>query len=178
LTDVSENPRLLRKEPGTQEIRRTLLEHAKRYYENFLAEQSDDPGLRAEAAAAYFRLAEITRELSPAPAALALCEKALEIREELARQSPENPERGAELATTYSAMGTLYRATGKSDRAGEFHRKARAIQERLVQMERRCALPNGRGSVSYVRWRRATAFRGVRSETEFGNEMMRMSIVK
>jgi serine/threonine-protein kinase len=132
-TDVSENPRLLRKEPGTQEIRRTLLERAKQYYENFLAERGGDPGLRAEAAAAYFRLAGITRELSPGPDALALYEKAREIQEGLVRENPDDLDRAAALATTSSAMGTVYRATGKSDRALECHEEARTIQERLVR---------------------------------------------
>jgi serine/threonine-protein kinase len=134
-TDVSENPRLLRKEPGTQEIRRALLERARQYYENFLAERGDDPGLRAEAAAAYFRLAGIIHALSPGPDALALYEKAREIQEGLAGENPDDRERAAALATTYSATGAVYRATGQTDRALECHQQARAIQERLVRAE-------------------------------------------
>jgi tetratricopeptide (TPR) repeat protein/tRNA A-37 threonylcarbamoyl transferase component Bud32 len=134
-TEVSESPRLLRKEPGTQEIRRTLLERARRYYEGFVAERSNDPGLRAEAAAAYFRLAGITRELSPPPQALALYEKALEIQEGLVHDSPDDSARAAELAVTYSAMGTMCRATGRQESAREFHTKARVIQEGLARAD-------------------------------------------
>lgn len=65
LTEVTENPRLLLKEPGTQLLRRQLLEKAKNYYQQFVASSIDDQTLQIEIADAHLRLAEIGRELTP-----------------------------------------------------------------------------------------------------------------
>src|SRR5205823_1441417 len=68
-TEVSESPRLLRKEPGTQELRKALLQRAREYYERFLARSGDDPSVRVETAAACHRLAWTLHELAPGPQA-------------------------------------------------------------------------------------------------------------
>src|SRR5262249_32930381 len=96
--DVAQNSRLLRKEPGTQELRHALLGKAKDYYDKFLLDYADDPELLADVAEANFQLGRITSEIDPGPKALIFLEHALEIREQLAQADPASVEKARDVA--------------------------------------------------------------------------------
>jgi serine/threonine protein kinase len=135
-TEVSQNPRLLRKEPGTQQLRRTLLDMARNYYERFLEDNREDPALMADVAAAYFRLGTITSELDPGPKALEYLGRALEIREQLERRNPDSPEARIELADVHHEIGTvLTRDLAQHQEALVAFDKARIIKEELTRQE-------------------------------------------
>lgn len=98
-TDISESPELLKKEPGTQALRRTLLTKAQSYYEQFLAERSQDPTMLLEAAEASNRLIRILEELNPgSPVLEEQINKALAIRTRLLEQDPTDPDRLYDLS--------------------------------------------------------------------------------
>jgi serine/threonine-protein kinase len=103
-TKVSDDPLLLKKEPGTQELRRSLLEKAKKFYE----EEAKIPGVDAstfhDAGWSYFRLAFITNELTPGFAARTLYERAREIFEKLARENPQVTQYASDLAKTWNSL--------------------------------------------------------------------------
>src|SRR5262249_35030514 len=61
LTRVGGHPLL--REQGLHDLRQELLEAALGYYQDFLRQQGDAPGVRAEAAAAYERVGDIHQEL-------------------------------------------------------------------------------------------------------------------
>jgi eukaryotic-like serine/threonine-protein kinase len=124
-TDVSENPRLLRKEPGTQELRKALLGRARHYYEGFLHDRADDPSLQTETAAAYFRLGIIQEELEPGPKALESYRKAESMRAVLAAGAPGNPVRALDLAVSRNHLGKMLQDMGKSDDALAMFTQAR-----------------------------------------------------
>jgi serine/threonine-protein kinase len=124
-TDVSENPRLLRKEPGTQELRKALLERARNYYEGFLHDRADDASLQIETAAAYFRLAVIQEELEPGPRALESYRKAESMRAALAMAAPADRQRVFDLAVSRNHLGKMLQDMGKSDDALAMFNKAR-----------------------------------------------------
>ncbi len=65
LTKVSQD-RLINV-PGLQPLREKLLDSARRFYQEFLDRQGDDPGLRAEAARSYMRMGEVA-DLIESPA--------------------------------------------------------------------------------------------------------------
>jgi serine/threonine-protein kinase len=132
-TDVSDNPRLLRKAPGTQKLRQELLRRAKDYYEGFLKEQGDEPELRRATAMAYSRLASITLMLSPGPKAVDLGLQALDLLARLTEDHPENPDYAYDLAGAHVRLGYLFRTVGQPEEALRAFEQARDLFDRLAQ---------------------------------------------
>jgi serine/threonine-protein kinase len=89
LTRIGQNPLL--KERGLHDLRQELLEAALHYYGDFLGQRGDDPGLRAEAAAAHERVGDILIELGRPGDALAAYNQALALLDPLARDRPGDP---------------------------------------------------------------------------------------
>jgi serine/threonine-protein kinase len=89
LTRVGQNALL--KEQGFHDLRQELLESALRYYQDFLRQRSDEPGLRAETALAHERLGNILDELDRYADALAEFDQALALIEPLAGRRPTDP---------------------------------------------------------------------------------------
>src|SRR5262249_55416477 len=86
-TDVSQSPKL--KTRGMEHCRKALLKKAKGFYERFIHEQFDAPGVRYDLGLAYYRLAEIHRQLGDYPAAEESLTKAIKLLDELVRAQPE-----------------------------------------------------------------------------------------
>ena len=99
LTEVAQSDGVLAAAPGTQSLRRSLLEKAREYYEQFLSESGNNPTVRFEAAQAYGRLGQITLILDPASEeTFRLYGKAIELYGELIREDPDRPEYSVGLA--------------------------------------------------------------------------------
>ena len=85
-TRVSENTLL--DQPGLQPLRKELLGEALKYYQGFLAEQTDDPTLRDDVALAHYRVGSIAEEIDSPAAALDQYATALGIQRELVEEDP------------------------------------------------------------------------------------------
>jgi len=131
-TEVSENPQLLRKEPGTQELRKALLQRARDYYEQFLARWGDDPTVRVETGAACHRLAFLLHELAPGTKSQEMYLRARAIRAELLSHAPTDTTRIRDLAATENALGTLHAELGQTSEALELLESARAGRKRVA----------------------------------------------
>ena len=83
LTTVSQDLLLKSELPGLKPLRKELLEKALRYYQEFLRQRGDDPAQKEAAAAAFYRVGDITGEIGAKPAAF-----------EALRRAPQ-PVRGA-----------------------------------------------------------------------------------
>ena len=92
LTTISESRLLDSPLPGLQPLRKELLVTALKYYEDFVQRHQDDTDLRAELAAATFRVGEITDQISSKEEALEAFQAALSIYKSLAGAaiSPSN----------------------------------------------------------------------------------------
>jgi serine/threonine-protein kinase len=110
LTKVSEN-RLLGV-PGLQPLRKELLESALKYYQGFLRQHANDPSLEKELAEAYTRMARITAEIGPKTEALAIYDKAIELRKKSQSQGPKDLQLQLDLVDHHLAVGTLQRQLG------------------------------------------------------------------
>jgi eukaryotic-like serine/threonine-protein kinase len=133
LTQVSES-RLLQV-PGLQPLRRELLDTALRYYQNFINEQSGDPALRKDLAAAFFRVAGIESAIGSTGKAIDNYEKALAIQRELAAQQPADHDLRAAVASTLGRLANLRVDLGQNDVARASYEEARAIGLALVKEE-------------------------------------------
>jgi serine/threonine-protein kinase len=132
-TEISDNKELLKKQPGTQALRRQLLAKARDYYEGFLRERGDDSTVRSEAAAAHYRLGEITNSLDPgSPKAVSQYERAAAILEPLLREGPRDPDAILLQAKLYIGMGTTLSRADRFDEGLASYEKSRSLLEDLT----------------------------------------------
>jgi eukaryotic-like serine/threonine-protein kinase len=136
-TKVSESKLL--EVPGLQPLRKDLLESARKYYEDFLRQRGDDPGVRAEAAATSYRLAMLTQLVGSKAAAVALFEKAHDFYEGLVRAYPGVTRFQCDLAICCNDLANLHRLTGRANEALSTHRRALEIRERMAHAHPRGA---------------------------------------
>ena len=133
LTDVSESQELLKGTPGTQALRKQLLERARKYYKDFALRWAGDEDLQPALGAAHFRLALIATETGEKSKALAAFQETLEIFQPLARENPGVAMYQDAMARCYNNIGFLNTEAGKSGQALAAFQKAVDIQERLAR---------------------------------------------
>lgn len=139
-TEISENPFWLRQTPGSQELRRRLLERAKDYYERFVREKSDDPAVQAETANAFFRLGKVQRELSPASANIDLFEKSIAIWQRMVDLHPDDRGVALNLASARNAVGRIQMEHGRIEAAKTAFDAARRLADPTAATDADAAL--------------------------------------
>jgi tetratricopeptide (TPR) repeat protein len=107
LTLVSENRLLKSPLPGLQPLRKELLETALKYYQGFIEEHPNDPALRAELAAAYFRVGIIRSEIGVKAEALQAYQASQNLWEELIHDDPSDRQLQSRLAECLRHIGRL-----------------------------------------------------------------------
>jgi serine/threonine-protein kinase len=124
----------LLKEPGLQPLRKKLLQIALEYYQDFVAEDADDPAIQAERGRVFYRLATVTEEIGSKLEALKLRQDATDIFQQLVHDYPEDLPYQLNLAKCQNGLGKLYEVTGQPGKAEEFYRKALDRFGHLAQM--------------------------------------------
>ncbi|MFH1920195.1 MAG: protein kinase [Planctomycetota bacterium] len=130
-TRVSEDTLL--NQPGMQPLRRDLLQLALDYYQQFLDERREDPGIADELATAHFRIGRITELIDSPDKALPWYRHALDAQQRLVAERPADPERLEALSNTWNALGSVLLEQRQLDDAREAHHEAVAIRRRLAQ---------------------------------------------
>jgi serine/threonine protein kinase len=97
-TDLAGEPRMV-------QLRRTLLEDALKFYQQFVQRKGDDPALRYDLARAYIRVGDIYKWLGEFEKLPAPVEQALVIFGELARQYPTDPRYRVDMVEGYYLLG-------------------------------------------------------------------------
>src|SRR6185369_4276147 len=95
-TRVSES-KLLDK-PALQPFRKELLEEAQKQYLELFNKKKDDPVLKAELGASYFRLVIVLAGLEAGPQAVQALERGLDLVEPLVRANPGDADLARRLA--------------------------------------------------------------------------------
>ncbi len=132
LTTVSEDTILRSPLPGLQPLRRRLLEVALPYYQDFARRHADDPSVRADLAAAYARVGEITGEIGSRDEAIATLGRAEALYEDLARPDRTGRAYAAERGRCLARMGRLESESGRNDEAADHFRRAIALMEPMA----------------------------------------------
>jgi serine/threonine protein kinase/tetratricopeptide (TPR) repeat protein len=130
LNRVTDNPRL--KEADFHELRKQLLETAVPFYEQFVAQKSEDQKLRIDQAIALDKLRLVYRTMGDLPKADAMSRRALEIQSKVVAKTPSAPEYQRELAASYSSLGTSLKDQGQEAKAEAALRSALAIEVKLA----------------------------------------------
>ena len=95
--------------PETEAFRRQLLERAKPFYGQFIAQQPDNERFASEMGFAHFRLGEISRMLAETEDAEKEYRASIDVFEDLLRGDAQNAAHRQALANSYNALGELLR---------------------------------------------------------------------
>lgn len=129
-TQVSEDTLL--EEPGMQPLRKQLLTQALAYYEAFLQQRADDRSLKAEVAAAWFRVGFIREVLGSANDAVEAYDSAREIQAALVALAPDDVSRQADLGDTINATGRAQQRMSQFEAAAAAYDEAFVLREKIV----------------------------------------------
>jgi serine/threonine-protein kinase len=119
--------------PGLRPLREALLETARDFYQKFVEERRDDPGVRAELGRSYLRLAGISQDLGSPARAAELAETAAGVFEGLARAQPEIAAYRADLARSRADLGLYENAAGRTEPAESSLLRAIELGEALAR---------------------------------------------
>lgn len=120
--------------PEMRRFRAELLQRAKPFYDEFIAQQPDNDAIIAEMAAAYFRLGEISRMLDAPDQAEREYGDSITWYEALVRDHPDKLEYRRALANAYNALGELLRpVASRRVEAEAAYGRALALQHALTE---------------------------------------------
>jgi tetratricopeptide (TPR) repeat protein len=131
LTEVAQKE--LTDEPRMDEKRRKLLTKARKYYQEFLKEKSDDPAMKETTAQASIHLADISRLLEEYGPAEEAYQQAIDLLKPLVVGASARPEHRQQLAYSFNWLGEVLRAKGNHDAAAQAYTEAKDLQEALVR---------------------------------------------
>jgi eukaryotic-like serine/threonine-protein kinase len=130
LTEVAQEQ--LAPEPRMEKKRLALLAQARTYYQQFLDQRGNEPGLRKEAALAHKRLGDIARLLGDYEQARAAYDQAVAMLASLAAEHPANPAYRFELSVSLDDLGEVWRRTSHPEKAADAYRRAVDLQKQLT----------------------------------------------
>jgi serine/threonine protein kinase/tetratricopeptide (TPR) repeat protein len=130
LMRVAQDPRL--GQADLHLLRRDLLASALPFYEEFVKQKSDDPGLKSGRGRAFRGLAVVRSAMRDHAAALHECHEARAIFAELTQAYPDNPTYQHHLGAVLNDIGNLLRETGPIQQAAQAYRDALTIRQRLA----------------------------------------------
>jgi tetratricopeptide (TPR) repeat protein len=119
--------------PQMEELRRELLERAKRFYAEFITQQPNNEEFLREMAFGHLRLGHIHRMLENPADAVREYRAAIEQFDNLAREHPGADEYRQDLANAYNWLGETFRPdTARHTDAAQAYNRALALQNTLV----------------------------------------------
>ena len=128
--------------PGSTPARKLIVQKGLQYLDSLAQESNNDPSLQRELAAAYDRIGDVQglpfwANLGETTGAMQSYQKALVIRQQLAKSEPRDLTAQRDLATGYEKMDSILESMGKDHEALNAGYQALAIREKLVATEPR-----------------------------------------
>ena len=148
--------------PQMEPVRRTLLEKALTFYQDFLQQRSTEPRIRLESARAYQRVSDIYYMLGQHLQAEQACRQAIAIFAELEAQFPDVSTYREEAAESYRRLGPLIESM--AGQIEEFAKESEhALRQALTRLEKLAAefpdeprygyaLANTYGELAHILW--------------------------
>jgi tetratricopeptide (TPR) repeat protein len=123
--------------PGSTAARKLLVDRALQYLDSLSTESVNDPSLLRELAFAYERVGDVqgyfyNSNLGDTAGAMKSYQKALAIRETLARNNPNDPSIQSELAASLGKVADALYSIGDKSGSTEKNRQVLAIRQALV----------------------------------------------
>lgn len=98
----------LLKQHGMQDLRKTLLQQALDYYQEFLDQRGEDPTLKREVAEAHYLAGKITQTIDSPERAMDHFLAAADLQKQLFEENPQSQGLIAELGNTLNAIGEAH----------------------------------------------------------------------
>jgi eukaryotic-like serine/threonine-protein kinase len=121
-------------QPEFEPLRAELLRAALRYYQQFIDTWKDEPAKRAEIAASYRRVADLTQQIGAQSQAESAYQAALALQQKLVEEGGDS-KRSADLARTWMLLGRSQLSAGHYDDAARSFDEALRIYRRLAEKE-------------------------------------------
>jgi serine/threonine protein kinase/tetratricopeptide (TPR) repeat protein len=121
-------------QPEFQPLRAELLKAALRYYQEFIDTWKDEPAKRAEIAASYRQVADLTQKIGAQPQAESAYQKALVLQQKVTDEEGNN-KRSADLARTWRMLGRSQQSAGKYADATHSYDESLRIYRELEKKE-------------------------------------------
>ena len=126
--------------PGATPVRKLLVERALKYLDALSKDATDDRSLQMELATAYDKIGDVQGQpmeanLGDPTAAIASYEKALALRESVARSDPTDSRVARELMYSYIRLSDLLGYRGESKRALLYARKELPLAQKLIKTQ-------------------------------------------
>ena len=121
--------------PGTEELRRDVLQDTLTYYQHFIMQSAEDPSLRGDLAVTHFKAGQLIEQFGLAEEALDSYEKAKSEFAQLAVDDPTDVSHRRNLALCYNNIALLDNGRGHRNAARKAFDKAIQIQQELVAEE-------------------------------------------
>ena len=93
---------------GMQDLRKSLLQQALSYYQDFLGQRAEDPSLKREVAEAHYLAGKIVQTIDSPELAMDHFLSAEKLQKQLREEQPQNVELIAELGNTLNAIGEAH----------------------------------------------------------------------
>ncbi len=134
--------------PGSTPARKLLVDRAMQYLDSLYAEGGNDPSLMRELGFAYERVGDVQGyfffgNVGDTSGALKSYQKAMAIRETLARNNPKDSNAQSDLASSYLKMADALYSTGDKAGAMQKNRQVVAIRQTLVALDPKSPHPRG-----------------------------------
>jgi non-specific serine/threonine protein kinase/serine/threonine-protein kinase len=126
--------------PGSTPARKLLVDRALQYLDSLSAEGGNDPSLMRELASAYERVGDVQgfsyrSNLGDTTSAMRSYQKALAIREALAKATPKDQGAKSDLANSYEKIANVLFTTGETVESVKMLRGSLAIRQILAATE-------------------------------------------
>lgn len=118
--------------PGTESLRRELLDDTLGYYRQFIQRAGRDPRLQNGLAMAHFKSAELLERLGETSRAVQSYDQAAALLQALSGPAAATDDARTKLAMCYNNIGMLRASCGETQAALEAYQKAISLQEELA----------------------------------------------
>jgi serine/threonine protein kinase/tetratricopeptide (TPR) repeat protein len=120
-------------QPEFEPLRAELLKAALRYYQEFIDTWKEEPAKRAEIAASYRQVADLTQQIGAQPQAESAYQAAVALQQKLAEGG--DSKRSTDLARTWMMLGRSQQSAGKYDDATRSYDESLRIYRALAEKE-------------------------------------------
>jgi len=121
-------------QPEFKPLRAVLLHSALQYYQEFINTWKDEPAKRAELAASYRNVADLSQQIGAQPQAVSAYQQALLLQRKLADEEG-NSKRRADVAATFMMLGRSQQSAGQYPDAAQSYDQALVLYRSLIEKE-------------------------------------------
>ena len=135
--------------PGTQDLRKDLLENARKRVQELLQEAERQGNPDQTLVWSYYRMGDVDRVIGDTPAAKKEYTSGSDLAVKLAAADPSNSSAQSDMGVGYINLGNITQQTGQTQEALAWYQKALAIRQHRVELDPKDAKAQRGLSINY-----------------------------